>query len=244
MKILKFIASLIWIISDYSAADIYRIEAKENNRFWSFGIGLEQQSYGSDQFPIRGLSQVTSLGYGKIDDLYFWKTGAFLSSGPMDQVFYEKLIIDASSKGLMFQYGPSLFSKEMRGGIASGPLAGLRLTDFTSKTIGSRLEITDSKRRNLSLAAQYTSLNLELGVFFCQAKPSRPIGNRPDLLITRIEAWNIQISTIFPLMSKFAGELETTDDPAFFKTNRSLINNKSSLKGFSVLMNFDTWLGG
>lgn len=242
MKTILKLISLLYASSSFG--EIYRIEAMENTRFWSFGIGLEDHYYGTDQMPIKGLSQVTTIGYGHLQSAYYWKAGGFLSSGPMDPVFQEKLILDSSSKGLFGQYGYSLFTKEMRGSYSSGPLLGIRQTDFSSTTLGSRQEITDLTRRNYSLSTKYASLNAEIGLFYCKAKPSRPIGNRPDLLTTRIEAWNFQISAVIPLVSKFQGELKTSDLPSYTKSTSTVVKRKTRLEGYSILMHLDAWFGG
>jgi hypothetical protein len=234
------------LLASPALGDIYRIDTQSNNRFWSFGIGLENHSYGTKEMPIEGVAQVTSLGYGSLEDRYFWKVGAFIGNGPIRPVFAEKLILDSSSKGLNFLWGYSLFAPSMRGPFAFGPILGIREIEFSSETLGSREEITANSKRNYSLKTKYSSLSLETGVFYCKALASRPTGNRPDLLVTRVESWNLHLSTIIPLISKFSGTLETSEGSALIdsKSPRQKKNLSSRLKGYSLLLNFDTWFGG
>lgn len=105
--------------------------------------------------------------------------------------------------------------------------------------------ISNSKR-NKSLKTKDSSLSLETGVFYCKALASRPTGNRPDLLVTRVESWNLHLSTMIPLISKFSGTLETREGSALIdsKSPRQNKNLSSRLIGYSLLLNFDTWFGG
>jgi hypothetical protein len=244
MKLLGFFLSLAY--SSWALGEIYRIDDKSNTRFWSFGIGLENHNYGTEEMPIEGMAQVTSLGYGNLQEKYFWKVGGFLSNGPIRPVFAEKLILDSSSKGLNFLWGYSLFTPSMRSSFSSGPLLGLRQVEFSSETLGSREETTVNSKRNYSLKTKYSSLSLEAGLFYCKALAARPTGNRPDLLVTRVESWNLHLSAVLPLFSKFNGTLETSDGSALIdsKSPRQRKNLSSKLKGYSILLNLDTWFGG
>lgn len=237
---------LVVTLASPAFGDIYRIDSQSNNRFWSFGIGLENHSYGTKEMPIGGIAQVTSLGYGSLEDMYFWKVGGFIGNGPIRPVFAEKLILDSSSKGLNFLWGYSLFTPTMRGPFSSGPILGVRQIEFASETLGSREEVSANSRRNYSLKTKYSALSLEVGIFYCKALASRPTGNRPDLLVTRVESWNLHLSTIIPLVSKFNGTLETSESSALIdsKSPRQKKNLSSRLEGYSVLLNFDTWFGG
>jgi hypothetical protein len=244
MKCLYFI--FLVSFSHISFGEIYRVDDTINKRFWSFGIGVEENFYGTKEMPVQGISQVTTIGYGRMEDQYFWKAGGFLGSGPIKPVFTEKLILDSSSKGLFVEWGYSLFTPKMRGPFSAGPLIGLKQIDFTSETLGSREEVSSVDRRNYSLTTKYSSLSLEAGLFYCKAVAPRVTGNRPDLLITRVEAWSLQISALIPIASKFEGQLETSESTSFIDSSaprkRTKVNSK--LRGYSILFHLDAWFGG
>jgi hypothetical protein len=242
----KIIILCMASISQISLSEIYRVDDTINKRFWSFGIGVEENYYGTKEMPIQGISQVTTIGYGRLEDQYFWKAGGFLGSGPIKPIFTEKLILDSSSKGLFAEWGYSLFTPNMRSSFSSGPFFGLKQSDFTSETLGSREEVSSVDRRNYALSTKYSALSLEAGLFYCKAISPRVTGNRPDLLITRVEAWSLQISALIPMISKFEGRLETSDSTSFIDANapRKTKKTNSKLNGYSILFHLDAWFGG
>ncbi|MBM4253967.1 MAG: hypothetical protein FJ146_18525 [Deltaproteobacteria bacterium] len=209
---------------------------------WSFGVtGLQENLKGSNNHQLIGPSTAIQIGYGHLAEDWLAIVSADILQGPYQPTYDSQLQVDYAGFGLSAWTGLSAQKANLRspeGGY--GFALGLSLGTLKGVMIGrNRLDTADGDTTNKDRVDSYTmtlsKLSLVPGVFFTWLTGSRPHGNTPDLLKTRIEGYVLMVGAATPMFATYTA--------AYTQGTVEERRDSGSLSGYSIMVNFTALLG-
>ncbi|MBI2602257.1 MAG: hypothetical protein HYW48_04305 [Deltaproteobacteria bacterium] len=217
--------------------------------------GIQHHLKGTKDNQIEGVGSRLSLGYGKIQPLYFFFVNAELLLGPYN-IIYRNVKVDYNASGLSLIGGSSVKNLTLRGEATSfGLLAGLGYREFAGKSIGRAdyAEILDKTEAVIHYRNSVVAVETSFGVFFSWVKSQRPDSHNPELLLTRNDGLMLSLSFAIPVYSRYRSRVETfrsdeerkeeldkeNDDPGPTK----VLTQTGVLDGFQIILSLRAFLG-
>lgn len=235
--------------ADVSSANI---EAKlARNHVWTFGLGSARylmNAHGEND--LKGFAGSVSLGYGYLQDRWFFHGTIDQILGPYVPVREGEVNVDYGGTGFSLWTGVSFEAMDLRsksGGY--GVAIGMNYLDIVGRQIGRNRKASEDPYdvSNFYLTQNYkskvTSLSVVPAFFATWLSDSRPQGNKPELLKTRIEGVMTTIGFAIPMASYYRNQYVTRKDTEDGRTRVVEVIEKGSYVGFSVILSCNVLLG-
>lgn len=225
-------------------------------RAWVLEVaGLSHHLKGSKSNRVEGVGSRISIGYGKIQPLYFFFVSAELGLGPYN-LDYRNTRVDYNASGLSLIGGSSVKNLTLRGELTSfGVLGGLAYHELVGQSIGRSDfgEILEKENTVIGYRNNAVVLETNFGIFFSWVKRQRLDRHEPELLLTRNDGVMLSLSFAVPVYSHFRSRIATfradkersdelergNEDPGPTKVT----TETGSLDGFKIILSLRAFLG-
>jgi hypothetical protein len=190
-------------------ANAQKKSAPEATKSAFFSVGLARVDYRNRFGEGLGFNgapgTLVQIGYGRIEESSYWDGYMEIVSGPYSAKQGVGVKMDVYGTGLSAVYGHTLFRNSMRNALgAYGVALGLGYGDFVGRSVSSTFKKeSGSSERVDELVLRVTSYHVAPSLFYAKLVPARPVGNKPELLATRIEGYVLNLGVLFPLRSEY-----------------------------------------
>lgn len=207
-----------------------------NNQSWHLGLQVFNHVLRSEESSnLLGSGAKIQLGYSCFMDQ--WMTGLSLDfiSGPFTPPEGDDIRVDSSGTGATAYFAYNLSSGLLREEkLKFGLIGQLNYSDLVGRSIGQNINISEDEEVLNSWVMRVNNFTFSPGIFISWFKQPRPLGTKPELLMTRLEGGMVYISYSIPIRSTYKVEEDYTNS-----------SNSSSgpLKGHSWLVGITSYLG-
>lgn len=233
------------------------------NSVWLVSLwGERYMLKAGDGNEMTGNAGVVSIGRGYLGPAWYILGAVDLVMGPYEPVRNRQLDVDYFGTGASLWAGVSAQNSDLRtpdGGY--GFAIGLSYLDSIGRSVGkNRIETSDiSVDRENDLIDNYILRTSQFAVipavFFSWLKEARPVGNKPELLMTRTEGFFVTLGVAAPLLTtysatynkrfKYGGAAsKNIPDGEDANARGSEVSEHGRLNGLSVLVGVTAFLGG
>ena len=217
---------------------------------WTFDSSMFQYNLTvPDESKISGIGGAFAIGYGR-SRANSWLTGRFhFLAGPWDTARNGAFDADYSGSMIDVEYGTSFPGTDLRRGSVPILTISAGYMDLTGKNIGDNRKNNGdpNNRSNYYLEQNFkTSLGAVVitpGIGWAWAKPARPTGNEPDLLVTRVESAFAKFGALVPLYSRSRVEIGKRDQSDPISKSPSTHTSSGHVRGYSFVASAGVWLG-
>lgn len=224
-------------------------EDKYRNAYWAVHLGgLQHNLRSGDGTELRGGSLTFDIGRGYLHENWYVEVDFGLLLGPYQKTGPQKLDMEYSGTSVGVTWGYSAETANLRSPTGNyGFMLGFQYADITGRSSGERSLTTGSDARvellsRYRVSIQYASLMP--AIFFCWLEEPRLKGNKPELLVTRIEGYMLTLGIGMPLYATYSSSynrlIETPRSP---ETTSKEEKAKGGLRGYSIVLSFSTLLG-
>ena len=206
-----------------------------NKTAWTLSLGGAQHNIKSgDGDHLIGGAFAVGLGYHYVDTNWFAGGRFDFLTGPFQSTKQQGLTVDFYGTGLDMVVGFSAENKDIRsyqGGY--GFLLGMSYFDTIGRSVGEKVTQQDDVTIS-NWVMRVNNFSIYPAIFFAWLEEARPVGNSPDLLVTRIEGYFLTIGISVPLQTEYRVR---------FDADGVTQNSEGNLNGYSILVNFTTLFG-
>lgn len=217
---------------------------REKENVWNLGFALEQMRYEAQSDQFFGQRGTLSFGYGKFQRQLYYGFNADILMGPYTEILEEKVKTDFYGTGFNVKTSYAFTGDGFRNANGSWSLdLGLSYSDTVGRSVA-KSPVQDDKRVISELSMRVSQFNGLVSISYNKMLPARPLGNDPELLMTRIEGYAAGLGVTYPIKATYSmryreekGKVGNSDGYTREKTERG------SLTGYSVFFNFSVFLG-
>jgi len=216
--------------------------AEEQAKVWTFGVtGLRQSLKTGNDNELIGNSGELQIGGGYVATHWYYTISADIIQGPYEPTYQRQLNVEYSGYGATMWSAFSAQNVDLRsieGGY--GFALGVSYATTTGYMNGrNRLDSGKNTNDDRRLVGEYkmhvNNLSLLPAIFFSWLSPSRPAGNTPDLLATRVEGYVLLIGAAAPILTTYDAIGTSSDGIAH--------HDHGNLNGYSLLISLQALLG-
>lgn len=241
-----------------------RTPADAEPRNTAFSIGVSEIQYAmrsGEELNLLGGGNTINLGYGYISHNWFLNFSIDIYSGPYQAPNQQASKLDFSGTGFSVTLNHSAENTSIRSFEGNyGFSIGLSYTDIVGRAPGERRQtLEDQSTRTVDkYVMRANNFTLVPGIFFAWLEKSRPPGNSPELLKTRLEGYLLSLGFALPLRARYTvrydqintveatsgedegvdSDVDTTELPGL-----TSVKEKGHLSGYAVLIAFTAFLG-
>ncbi len=187
-------------------------------KFFDTSLGLTRYNMIDEGTPhhINGNALSLGLGVSYFAPTWFLRTNINFHLGPYEPFAHRSLTMDFFGTGLGVLLGLSAQGSELyspKGGY--GFALGLNYADIIGRSIGGNKEVFDkissTDEANQVIDEYQIRINdfaVMPAFFFSWLKKPRPIGNTPDLLVTRLEGYILTLGLKFPIKTTYLSRIK------------------------------------
>ncbi|MBC7661141.1 MAG: hypothetical protein H7249_15695 [Chitinophagaceae bacterium] len=201
---------------------------------WTLGFDFRQLNIKPDdgRYKEHKISPDVNVGYVTIRNTWWFMGRVHLVFGPTSEHFPNSPTLDTSGYGYSFTYGKSLFGDLRKSSGDYGAELGLEAFQVVGRSFESKTLSDGSLSSGWVMRTSWTALSPALYATFLQ--PSRPQGNRPEWLVTRIEGYRVSLGVVIPVQTSW--DLSWTHDQVGQ-------GGRGKWKGAFGLASLTAWLG-
>jgi hypothetical protein len=225
-------------------------QVEPKRAIWSFGLqGVHYKLKGEGDVALSGTGGSVSLGRGYTGDSWYGAAQVEFLLGPYSVIRDGQFDAEFSGTGFSLRSAYALYPwADLRN--SSGTLLagiGVRYTDQIGKSVGRNRRDTGSlKDNNAALPERFrvaaNILYLTPTIAYASFKPSRPDGNSPELLTTRVEGQEVSFGVSIPIYAQFkAVSYEIPEQSA--TASHQDIKWQGTLKGTAFTLGWTLYLG-
>ena len=253
----KIVATfLIFLFNDQAnAEEAVGQLTKTKNGVVSFSLtGVRYTLKADDDNELVGNGLKASLGGGYIAKSWLVNVMLDVSLGPYEPARDGQLNVDFGGTGLTIWWATSAQTLDLRSSEGSyGFALGASYADMVGRSVGRNRKETSNPNdpENSNLVDNYvmraTYFSVLPSIFFAWLKGARPTGNTPELLTTRIEGYVLTMGVSVPVMAKYQAHYDKRqilgENDSGDASGSKRIFEEGTLKGYSILLSFTSFLG-
>lgn len=238
-----------------SAEEVNKSLEKTKNSIVSFSLtGVRYTLKADNDNELVGNGMKVSLGGGYIAKSWFINAMLDVSLGPYEPARDGQLNVDYGGTGLTVWWATSAQTLDLRSSEGSyGFALGASYADIVGRSVGRNRKETSNPNdpANSNLVDNYvmraTYFSVLPSIFFAWLKDARLKGNTPSLLSTRLEGYVLTLGVAVPLMARYQTHydkrqvLDESDGEGTLGSKRYF--EEGTLKGYSILLSFTSFLG-
>lgn len=218
--------------------------------FWSFDASVIQNQFvAPDSSKLHGVGGAFTFGYGKIRD-NSWLVGRFhFLAGPWASARDGAFDTDFSGSGLDIEYGTSFPGTELRQGSTPILFVAGGYMDLSGRNIGGNRKFSGNPEDpsnyylEQSFKTGFGAIYLMPGIGWSWTKAPRPMGNEPELLMTRVESAYLKVSSTIPVYSRSRVEVIKRSSSEGLSQSPTLHTSTGMIRGYSLILSSGVWLG-
>lgn len=212
-------------------------EIATKNEVWAFGLGGFKHTLRSDDgYGLSGVGSVVQLGRGHIATNWYVNGTIDIISGPYHADQKHASQVDFAGTGFTANFGYGLTSSLRGAGSSYGFALGLHYADIVGRNIEASAPAPGVSVDGITM--RVNDFSLMPGIFFSWLEPARPRGNKPILLITRLEGYLLSFSVAMPMLASYNIKYLQTDAAGTASQSKS-----GPLKGYSFVVQLSALLG-
>ena len=228
------------------------INAPPKTTLWDVEMsGVLYRWHGDRDNDVFGRGGILSFGYGQTIDSSWWWQGRFdVYAGPWEVIRNHTFDSDFNGTGISAGMGRALWPGSLRdpGGCLAGILS-IGYVDMAGKSSGQNhaqsTKVDDGA--NFYLEQSYrigvNALWVAPEISWVHMEPSRPQGNLPELLDTRIEGYSVSAALMIPIFSTYHADMVRRAQGDANDQKPREFRESGSLKGYAASLTLRTWLG-
>lgn len=214
------------------------VDARDN--YWSIGLAGYQNNLksGTDQ-SLLGPSLVVQVGRGHLENNWFLSGTLDIISGPYRAQQGGPVDLDFQGTGFTALLGYSAENTSLRTDLGNyGFTFGISYSDMVGRSLeGKRTQLADGNAIE-KFTTRVTNFSILPAVFFCWLEPPRKKGNDPDLLVTRIEGYILNLGIAVPMKANFTNKYDKISEDGVTPQSE-----RGSLKGYTLMVSLTAALG-
>ncbi len=212
------------------------------SRVWSFSLTGKRHSWKSNQNnELLGNVAEVQIANGYLDRSWYVMASIDIILGPYAPSRGRQANLDYYGTGFTAWWGFSTQVGDLRSkDDGYGFALGLNYADIVGRnnSVGEK-QLGNRTEKITSYQTRVASISLMPAIFFCWLNEGRPVGNKPELLSTRIEGYILLAGLALPIDARYQSRYEYTDSGGNHFTGRE----KGRFKGYSVFVSLQTLLG-
>lgn len=220
---------------------------------WVIGVtALRHHLQAGDDNEFAGKAGQVSIGGGYVSRYWFSTLSLDIVLGPYEPNSATTLDVDWSGTGASWWVAYSAQNLDVRSPEGSyGFALGFNYADMVGRSIGrNRREPRDpTDQQSVGLIDNYqmriNSFAVMPAIYFSWFEAARPLGNKPELLATRLEGTTLAIGVSAPVASSWSARYDRRIAAATETTPpiREQVRERGKLHGYSVFASVHAMLG-